>query len=162
MNHSSSERNSLRLISPLHRANRQLAIFLEDRFAGLGVTAPEAHLVTYVHAYGPCPIRELVRVFGYKAPTMTSMLDRLERKSLIRRDRHPGDRRSVVVTVAKEGAALAARARSEVEELDRTIRRRVTAEDVRGFENVLAAIAEITGVDVRREDRSREPRHGRQ
>lgn len=139
----------LRLISPLHRANRQTSIYLEAKLAEIGLSSPEAHIVSYVHVYGPCTVGELLRVFGYKAPTMTSMLDRLATRDLIRRELNPEDRRSFVVTATQPGAALASVARKHVEKLDRSIRRRVSAEDLRGFQRVIDAIAEITGVNVR-------------
>jgi len=126
-----------------------MAIYLEGQLVDLGVSAPEAHIVSYVHAYGPCRVGELVRVFGYKKPTMTSMLDRLEQKDLIRRELNPNDRRSFVVNTNEKGAALAKEARSRVEKLDRRIRRRVSAEDLRGFLNVIEAVTETTGVNVR-------------
>jgi DNA-binding MarR family transcriptional regulator len=126
-----------------------MAIYLEGQLVDLGVSAPEAHIVSYVHAYGPCRVGELVRVFGYKKPTMTSMLDRLEQKDLIRRELNPNDRRSFVVNTIEKGAALAKEARNRVEKLDRRIRRRVSAEDLRGFLNVVEAVTETTGVNVR-------------
>jgi DNA-binding MarR family transcriptional regulator len=157
MNSSKSVRKPLQLISPLHRANRQTAIYLEEQLTDLGVSAPEAHIVSYVDAYGPCPIGELVRVFGYKKPTMTSMLDRLERKELIRRELNPKDRRSFVVSTVEKGPALAEEARGRVEKLDRTIRRRVSEDDFRGFLNVVDAVAETTGVNVREDATGESP-----
>jgi len=156
MNNTKRER-SLLLISPLHRANRQLSIYLESHCQRLGVASSEAHLLSYVQAYGPCPIRELIRVFGYKAPTMTSMLDRLERKSLVLRRLNPADRRSVVVAITPAGSGVAREAHVEVEALDRDIRGRVAAEDLEGFRKVIAAIAEATGVDVRQDDQGASP-----
>jgi DNA-binding MarR family transcriptional regulator len=150
MNSSGSKPKPLQFISPLHRANRQAAIFLAEKFDDLGVAAPEAHLLIYVHTYGPCAIGELVRVFGYKKPAMTHMLDRLERKKFVLRSVNPEDRRSFVVTTTEQGDSVAVEGRRRVEELDARIRRGVSAEDLQGFLNVVAAVASVTGIDVRK------------
>jgi DNA-binding MarR family transcriptional regulator len=139
----------LRYLSPLHKANRQAGVYLEGRLGGLGVSGPEAHVLSYVQAYGPCPVGELVRVFGYKKPTMTSMLDRLAERELITRELHPSDRRSFLVDLTPRGDRLAAVVRRGVEEFDAEIGRRVTAQDTAGFENVMRALAAITGVELR-------------
>ena len=139
----------LRFLSPLHRANRQAAIYMDDELDDIGLSAPEAHVLAYTHAYGPCPIRELVRVFGFRKPTMTSMLDRLEARGLLARTPNPEDRRSFLVSTTGRGRRRAQVARRRVEAFDDAIGRQVTAADRAGFERVLRAIGELTEVDVR-------------
>lgn len=140
---------TLRFISPLHRANRQIGIYMADRFVERECTPAEGHLLTYVNLYGPCPIAELCRVFGYKPTTLTSMLDRLVEKGFVVRDVNPEDRRSFLVSVTPAGGDLAVEARGEVERIDAAIRRRISASDLAGFERVMAAVAEVTGITVR-------------
>lgn len=139
----------LRYLSPLHKANRQTSVYLEGRLADLGVSAPEAHLLAYVSVYGPCAVGELVRVFGAKKPTMTSTLDRLSARKLVKRELHPRDRRSFLVSVTWRGARLGSRARLRVEQLEDEIAKRVTGRDVDGFDKVMAAIGAVTGIDLR-------------
>jgi DNA-binding MarR family transcriptional regulator len=91
-----------------------------------------------------------VRVFGYKKPAMTHMLDRLERKKFVLRSVNPEDRRSFVVTTTEQGDSVAVEGRRRVEELDARIRRGVSAEDLQGFLNVVAAVTSVTGIDVRK------------
>ncbi|MDH3216083.1 MAG: MarR family transcriptional regulator [Candidatus Krumholzibacteria bacterium] len=82
---------------------------------GFGIGPSEAHTLSYLESYGPCPIGELVRVFGYKKPTMTSMLDRLERRGLVTRELNASDRRSFLIEITPAGVALAQTARVLVE-----------------------------------------------
>ena len=75
----------LRLLSPIHKATRQIHLHLEPEFRRLGVSTVEGHLLSYLLGYGPCPITELNRVFGFKRSTATSILDRLETRGLVMR-----------------------------------------------------------------------------
>lgn len=149
MNNPKSNIRPFRFLSPLHRAGRQSAIYLEERLGDLEITGPECHLMSFVHVYGPCRIGELVRVFGYKKPTMTSMLDRLEARKLVRRTLSTEDRRSFEVTTTARGGRLADEARRRVERFDDEVVGSVSPRDLEGFRNVIRAVERITGVDVR-------------
>ena len=92
---------ALKFLSPIHKSTRQIELYLEGRMAELGVSNPEGHLLSYLASYAPCPVGDLRRVFGYKGSTLTSMLDRLERRGLITRGAHPGDRRSFLVELSE-------------------------------------------------------------
>jgi DNA-binding transcriptional ArsR family regulator len=84
----------LEFLSPLHKASRQITVYLEAHTRELGVSPGEGHFLSYLRSYSPAPVGELVRVFGIKQSTFTSLLDRLEKAGLIRREMNPGDRRS--------------------------------------------------------------------
>jgi DNA-binding MarR family transcriptional regulator len=77
------------------------------------------------------------------------MLDRLERRDLIRRVPCPEDRRSFLVELTGPGGEMADLVRRPVEDLEDGIRRHIDEEDLRGFDRVMAAIARVTGVHVR-------------
>lgn len=139
----------LDFLSPLHKASRQLAVHLEQQTRAAGVSATEGHLLTYLRSYGPAPVGELVRVFGHKQSTMTSMLDRLQGARLLRRETNPEDRRSILVHLTPEGIELTEKLERSLRELEEAIRSRVTPGDVEGFRAVMAAIGEITGVELR-------------
>lgn len=142
----------LRFLSPIHRASRQIGISLARRMGALGLPAQEAHVLSYLRSYAPCPISELHRVLGLKRSTLTSMLDRLEERAIVRREPCTRDRRSFQLHLTDAGRSLADRVQEPLEELDGSILAEVSAGDVRGFERVLAAIARVTGVEVRTEE----------
>lgn len=142
------------ILSPLHKANRQTALFLDAQLSPHGLSAPEAHLLGYVERYGPCPVGELVRVLGFKRSTTTSMLDRLDRLGAIHRELHPQDRRSFLVAVTPAGRQLAAAAVSALRQLEMAVRAELSAADLEGFSRVLAAIDRITGINVRQSNDS--------
>ena len=142
---------ALRYLSPIHRAVRQITIHLERPCAALGVSTVEGHLLSYLKSYAPCPISELVRVFGHKPSTMTSMLERLERGGLVKRALDPEDRRSVRVSLTLKGSAVAGRVNGVVRDLEARIGARVRKRDFMGFQAVMASVEAATGVHVRKE-----------
>jgi DNA-binding MarR family transcriptional regulator len=140
---------ALVVLSPIHRATRQIALYLESRTANLGVSNAEGHLVSYLRSYGPASMGELHRVFGFKRSTLTGLVDRLEEGGLAVRDLDPGDRRSFQVSLTREGRRVGDRLQAVLEEFEWAVSARVTRSERAGFEAVLGAIAEVTGVEVR-------------
>jgi DNA-binding MarR family transcriptional regulator len=139
---------ALEFLSPLHKATRQLTVYLEEPL-GSGLTVTEGHLISYLNSYAPAAVGELVRVFGIKQSTFTSMLDRLEAAGLIRREMNLADRRSFLIHITDEGRAHAEESSRTLLELEDAIRSRVSPRDVQGFHAVMRAIEEITQVRLR-------------
>jgi DNA-binding MarR family transcriptional regulator len=140
---------ALEFLSPLHKASRQISVYLEAAMQGMGVTPGEGHILTYLDSYAPAPVGELVRVFGIKQSTFTSILDRLERAALIRRELNPRDRRSFLIHITEEGRLLAARLTQLLAALEAEIRDRADPRDVAGFHAVMHVVDEITRVTLR-------------
>lgn len=140
------------IISPIHRAGRQIALFLGRQTEKLGLTPDEAHLLTYVDIYGPCPVNELIRVFGHKNTTMTSTLDRLEKRKYIVRKLNPGDRRSFLITVTSQGSRVADKARTIVADFELAIRHQINQKDIKGFIRIMEVINDVTKENVRPND----------
>lgn len=140
---------SLVVLSPLHRAMRQVALHLEDTLRDVPVQGTEGHLLSFLARYSPTACGELIRVFGLKPSTLTSMLDRLVTRGLVTRGVDADDRRSVLVSPTAEGRRLARRIDHGVRAFEGRLRARVSEADLRGFQAVMDAIAAETAVDVR-------------
>lgn len=138
-------------LSPIHKASRQIGLHLAAPCEAEGVSSPEGHLLSYLRSYGPCSVGALLRVFGHKPSTATSMLERLARRGLVTRDVSPEDRRVVVVGVTRKGAALADRLRRSLRELEAAIRARVDGREIDGFQAVMKAIEDATRPDAGKE-----------
>jgi DNA-binding MarR family transcriptional regulator len=139
----------LDFLSPLHKASRQISVYLEARTGELGVSPLEGHVLTYLGSYAPTPIGELVQVFGIKQSTFTSLLDRLEKAGFVRREVNPEDRRSFLIHISDGGRELAVRLNQCLETLEAEIRAHVEARDMKGFQAVMAAVEEVTRVRLR-------------
>lgn len=139
----------LQFLSPLHKASRQISVYLEERTREVGLSPLEGHVLTYLRSYAPTPIGDLVRVFGIKQSTFTSLLDRLEKAGYVRREINPQDRRSFLIHISDEGRELAERLNQCLETLEEEIRGRLGARDLKGFQAVMAAVEEVTRVRLR-------------
>jgi len=145
---------ALRYLSPIHKAARQIGLFLEPRCAELGVSTAEGHLLSYLRSYAPCPIAEIVRVFGIRPSTMTSVLERLDERGLLTREPDPEDRRSVRINLTSEGKVVADRINRAVHDLETRIGKHVGRAELEGFQSVMGAVEAATGVQVRKEKSS--------
>lgn len=140
---------ALTFLSPLHKASRQLAVYIEQRNQASGLSTPDGHLLTYLRRFAPVPVGELIRVFGFKQSTFTSMLDRLERPGLIRREMNAQDRRSFLIHITDDGKQLADSITRRLVDIEKEISAKVSQQEVKGFQAVMAAIEEVTQVQLR-------------
>jgi len=132
-------------LAQVHRANRLAAQFLERASQALNLTGPEAHVLGYAQASPGAPLAEFLQAFGYKRSTLTSILDRLEGRGLVRRESSRADRRSFLVHVTPTGRRVANRARQAAVDLERRIAALVRPKDAAALERVLAAFTQATG-----------------
>ncbi|WIY00477.1 MarR family transcriptional regulator [Amycolatopsis mongoliensis] len=73
--------------------------------SALGVGVHEAAALGELLHRGPIPPSMLVKRLGIASASVTALLDRLELAGLARRERHPTDRRSVLVVLTPAGRA---------------------------------------------------------
>ncbi|MGW1344225.1 MarR family winged helix-turn-helix transcriptional regulator [Kribbella sp. NPDC002412] len=83
---------------------------LQDLYAEtsrpLGLTPQQAHLLCVLLA-GPLGMTELSRILSIERSSLTSMVDRLERRDLVARIPHPTDRRACHIELTGPGLSLA-------------------------------------------------------
>ncbi|WP_433162574.1 MarR family winged helix-turn-helix transcriptional regulator [Kribbella sp. CA-247076] len=83
---------------------------LQDLYAEtsrpLGLTPQQAHLLCVLLA-GPLGMTELSRILSIERSSLTSMVDRLERRDLVARIPHPTDRRACHINLTPAGLSLA-------------------------------------------------------
>jgi DNA-binding MarR family transcriptional regulator len=137
------------VLSPMHRATRQISLRLEVEGKPLGISSPEGHILSYLGSYAPCTVGELHRVFGMKKSTLTSLLDRFEERGWCLRAVDPSNRRSFIVSLTEDGEKMGRRMTQLALSLDEQIVSRLQPSDLEGFRNVMQAIEEVTGMTVR-------------
>jgi DNA-binding MarR family transcriptional regulator len=147
---------AMRFLSPVHRAIRQISLYFEERSEHFGLTPSEGHMLTYLRSYSPTAVGELHRVFGIKRSTLTSMLDRLEKRRLITRRLSREDRRVFLVDLTRRGRITADGVRVAAQDLEKGILERLGEGDLAGFDAVMDAIAAATGVAVRSQEKKKE------
>jgi MarR family transcriptional regulator, organic hydroperoxide resistance regulator len=88
------------------RARRGLRREFEARLAAHDLTAPQVWVLMNLWEEDGRTISDLSRQMSSDGPTLTSLLDRLEAKGLIYRDRDTHDRRTIRIRLQERGRAL--------------------------------------------------------
>jgi DNA-binding MarR family transcriptional regulator len=136
------------VLSPIHQANRQTSLHLDTLLADLSVTAQEGQVLAFVSARDGVPVTAIVRLLGVSKSTVTSLLQRLETASLMRRGGNPDDARSWLVFTTTKGRRVGAAARDRVLKLERRIQARITQADMRALARIVDAITAETGINL--------------
>lgn len=81
---------------------------LAEAIDAFGVTGQQYNVLRILRGVypEPLPTMDLAERMMEKTPGMTGLLDRLEKKGLVRRERSPDDRRVWYCTITPEGMAL--------------------------------------------------------
>lgn len=128
---------ALRLIPHIHRATHRIGLHV----AGLddpSVNQAEAHVLAHLAASGASTVGDVHRAFGHKRSTLTSILDRLERRKLIVRTSDARDRRTFLIGLTGPGLSAARRVVAHLAAFEAKALKGATQEDVRTFLRVLA------------------------
>jgi DNA-binding MarR family transcriptional regulator len=80
-----------------------------------GITGPQLWVLKTVFKNGGLPLGELSQKMYLHPSTVTGVVDRLEKKGYVSRDRDPEDRRVVMVQLTPKGKRLAKRAPNPVQ-----------------------------------------------
>jgi MarR family transcriptional regulator, organic hydroperoxide resistance regulator len=89
-------------------------------------------------------VSELGAAAGFRPTTLTSVLDRLERRGLITRGARQGDRRAVLIELTGAGRETAATIRQAIADLERRALGALSADTVSGLQAGLRALAEVS------------------
>jgi DNA-binding MarR family transcriptional regulator len=97
----------------LHSAALHLLRRLRTEDDALGVSPPRLSALSVVVYAGPIGIGMLAATEGVAAPTMTRLVDGLERDGLVSRGPDPADARGVLVRATVKGQRTLAKGRSQ-------------------------------------------------
>jgi DNA-binding MarR family transcriptional regulator len=129
----------LRLVHPVHRATHRIGLYL-DHLRARRLTQGEAHVLALLAHSRRANVADLHRGLAHKRSTLTSILDRLAARGLIKRAVGETDRRTFVVRLTAKGRRLAQRVQRHLSALERAVVRRVSAANIKGFNKVVAAL----------------------
>ncbi len=100
----------------LHATAREWRIAIDKRLKDLGVGQSGWMTIAMIaKAKEPLSQRALADLLGIEGPSIVSMLDRLERDGLVRREPSPLDRRVKLAHLTDDGRALYAEVRKEAD-----------------------------------------------
>ncbi len=98
------------IMQGLRRIFRAIHEYSRDVQASFGITGPQLWALRILEAGPPMSLGELSARMCLHPGTVSSVVDRLERKGLVRRERSQVDRRLLRLRITPEGETLLARA----------------------------------------------------
>ena len=105
-----------RFSAALHATARSWRLAIDARLKDLGIgQAGWMTIAMIAKSKEPPSQRELADLLGIEGPSVVSMLDRLERGGLVRREASPLDRRVKLAHLTDDGRTLYARVREEAD-----------------------------------------------
>jgi DNA-binding MarR family transcriptional regulator len=104
------------VLRSLRRIIRAVDLYSRRLLAEHGLSSPQLICLRQLAAQGPLTSGQLAAQVNLSPATLSGILDRLEARGLIKRARQAQDKRRVVVEISPEGAALAAKAPSSLQD----------------------------------------------
>lgn len=107
-----------------------------------GVTLQQYNVLRILRtAKGPLPTLDIATRLIEQTPGITRLLDRLDRKGLVRRERDPGDRRIVNCWITLAGEQLLTRLEPAIDAIDDLPFESFEPDEVEAFVEMLEAVA---------------------
>lgn len=128
----------------LQRATHATLQVLAAQLVDLDLTASEINALANLADGRGRTVSELGAAVGTRPTTLTSVLDRLERRGHIIRGSRPGDRRAVLIELTPSGRTTAAAIRQAIADLERRALAGLPAEVVAGLRDGLQALTEVS------------------
>ncbi len=108
----------------------------------------EFSLLMLLLANGATAAKRLARTLRLSAPNLTMLLDRMQDKQWLRRERNPADRRSQVIVLTADGQALARRAQAASKTMEAGLQRRLSRAERAMLIELLAKLAGRPGEEA--------------
>jgi len=124
----------------LNNAARLSSRRLSGKLAGYNVTPPQWGVLVALWEQDGLSLSELAKRSFFDGPTMTGIVDRLEKAGLVERRRDSTDRRVISVYLTDEGKQLQAQLPTLSEEANRDATAGLSDDEVRRFVGTLRTI----------------------
>lgn len=117
-------------------------VCMADRHMGpLGLTHAQWAPLLHLRLQGPCPVATLSTELNIDPGALTRLLDRLEAKELVRRERSSEDRRVVIVSLTEQGQGATAEVPAVLSDIFNQLLSGFTREEWRSLVSMLQRLA---------------------
>jgi DNA-binding MarR family transcriptional regulator len=129
----------------LHSAAIHLLRRLRVEDEALGISAPRLSALSVLVFAGPRRVGELAEAEHVEPPTMTRLVDGMERDGLVARELDPYDRRAVIVRATAKGRRALTRGQARRVEALATGLRSLPARDLRKLADGVDVLERVVG-----------------
>ena len=132
------------MLLALQRTTHATLRRLTGELAELDLTAAEINTLANLADGEGCTVSRLAALVGARPTTLTSVLDRLERRGHVTRGAVAGDRRSILVELTGSGRAAARTIRRTIADLEHRALGALPPAAVANFHEVLRALVAVS------------------
>jgi DNA-binding MarR family transcriptional regulator len=128
-----------RLIFLISKVYQRLFINLQKGFSesGIEVTPIQGMLLFFLQKHDGSSLTQISQGLMLENPTVTGLIDRLEKLGYVKRSDHPNDRRVYQVYLTKKGNRVAKKALPIVKKLNEQIKEGYSEKEIEDFKKVL-------------------------
>ena len=128
-----------RLIFLISKVCQKLIINLQKSFSerGIEVTPIQVMLLFFLQQNDGLSLTQISQGLMLENPTVTGLIDRLEKLGYVKRSDHPNDRRVYLVYLTEKGNKVAKKALPIVKRLNEQIKEGYSKEEIGNFTKVL-------------------------
>ena len=128
-----------RFIFLISKVCQKLIINLQKAFSesGVEVTPIQVMLLFFLQKNDGSSLTHISQGLMLENPTVTGLIDRLEKSGYVKRSDHPNDRRVYLVHLTEKGKKVASKALPIVKKLNEEIKKGYSKEEIENFKKVL-------------------------
>jgi len=128
-----------RFIFLISKVCQKLVINLQKSFSesGIEVTPIQGMLLFFLQKNDGSSLTQISQGLMLENPTVTGLIDRLEKLGYVKRSDHPSDRRVYLVYLTEKGRKVANKALPVVKKLNEEIKKGYSKEEIENFKKVL-------------------------
>jgi len=123
----------------LNRTTQKLLECFESRISGSGLKSKQFSALVLLES-APTTQIELGRMLWIDRTSMTAMIDDLEARDYVRRERHPEDRRAYLVSLTSHGQQTLERARVVADEVEVEVLAPLSGEELSTLRELLSKL----------------------
>jgi len=128
-----------RFIFLISKVCQKLIINLQKAFSesGVEVTPIQVMLLFFLQKNDGSSLTQISQGLMLENPTVTGLIDRLEKLGYVKRSDHPNDRRVYLVHLTEKGKKVANKALPIIKKLNEEIKKGYSKGEMEGFQKVL-------------------------
>jgi len=128
-----------RFIFLISKVHQKLLTNLQKSFSesGIEVTPIQVMLLFFLQQSNGLSLTQISQGLMLENPTVTGLIDRLEKSGYVKRSDHPNDRRVYLVHLTEKGNKVAKKALPIVRKLNEQIKEGYSRDEIEDFKKVL-------------------------
>lgn len=119
---------------------QKLSRYYNQQLASKDLSVTKAMLLIELPEKGARNPRTLAHNLNLENSSMSGLLDRMEKQGLLKRQRDPGDRRAILISLTERGRQAREEIKASVEALDLKMQELLSVEDIRNFRRIISTI----------------------